>query len=224
MPKWKQAKPLVSEVVPEGDLVDLVPYLEEEGAAIEGTTSAEEARRFHSYTLEEGESQVDFSIRKILDIVSCFYEFERSTLASPFSASPGAPPITGIMLSMHSGAPNYAPVIVTMDFPNNLFVETEARDSQSACRIALFSSTEPLSGNILVPDIQKNLASFFDVLPRSCGFKPWEKNPTSTEHFFIYDSYMLAPNDLFAHFAADILVRLCAWLYQEHAYELDNLS
>jgi hypothetical protein len=77
---------------------------------------------------------------------------------------------------------------------------------------------EPLKGQILFPDVIKHLDDFFHTLPKICGFQPWQEASMSTPMDPILEAYLLAPERLHFHFAADCIARLLLWLKDEHRY------
>ena len=213
----KSPKTPTSESLPEGSIEDLIPYLAVSGDAIEGSVSQDEAERFYKYNLQEGETLQEFHLRQIVDSFENYYKFGPACFSSPFSFDSNRL-VAGVLVQLESPSPNYAPCMVTLDFPSLLQGLLQEHTNSAGCRFAVIGTPDPSSGKSLVPDVPKNLPTFFHTLPRTCTFQPWQKSSLSTDAQHIFDSFLLAPNHLFPHFAVDSLVRVLAWLEEEHAY------
>jgi len=219
--RLKKAPQLLQETVPDGDsigLEDILPYLAESADGLKGSVSPGEAERFYKYEREPDESTEAFNLRVILDSLSEFYEVPRELIMSPFTL--GSSSVQGLLLRLESQSVNYAPCLVTLDFPPQLQSVLSEGPSSAGCRFAVIGLPEISAGKILVPDLPKHLGKFFHTLPKSCEFQDWNASPASSDLCLIFDSYLVAPASLFPHFAVDCLDRLLGWLREQHAYQV----
>ncbi len=198
-------EPLVlSEVT---SITEGLPLLEEADASY----ARNDAKRFLSYTKNHGEAESDFYTRCVLDILVNYYSIPQNILASPLVVSGGA--IPGLSVALESARPNYASFRLTMDFPT-----FDIPESHSAIRLGFFSQIEPTSGKVLVPSLDKELPTFFSILPSICSCSTWQKSSASSDNFYIYEALLVSPSTLNFHFAADSISRFLEWARAEHSY------
>ena len=215
---WLKTRPKISEVLPDTSLEQLLPSLGPALEAIKGTTSTKDAKRFFSYAQLEGESISDFNLRKILDIATGFYKLKNQYIQSPISIDSEVPRISGLLLELASSNSNYINLSIILDFPS-FFIETLDPSLCYGCRMAILGNMDPFTGRVLIPNIPQDLKDFFNVLPRNCSFQAWEKLETADPTSIIFQSFLVAPADLLAHFSADSLIRLLALLSESYTYQ-----
>ena len=220
--KWIKQRKLIDEIMPSGKdvtLEDIIPFMAEE--KIQGSVPKDEAKRFFEYSRLDGESDLEFNLRKMRDAFLGFYEVPQECVISPFSINSENPAIPGFLFRVESASPNYASLVITIDFPMQL---VQDQPQAFGCRFGLMSFPDRVLDRVLTPDVLKKLKKFFHVLPRTCSFQDWQKSPTSTKECLVFNSFIVAPQELFSHFAVDVVMRLLAWLKEEHLYDLQPIE
>jgi hypothetical protein len=211
--------PLVrAESLPTGGTIDLTDllYLDPPGSSQE-KPPIDQAKRFFEYKQLPDESSIDFDLRRILDITVNYYGISKDKIETPIVPFEGSPSYPGLLIRLVSSAPNNAPLKLTLDFPPNVR-DMELGPEVSGCRLAVMGEMNPAVGQVLIPDISLVLKDFFSVLPRICAVTPWMKSQGSSDLVHIYQSFLVGPDRLTYHFAADCISRFLDWAREEHSY------
>jgi hypothetical protein len=208
--------PLVkTETLPEDlksiPMADLIPLLGESSIDPETYPSSPGSKRFFEYTQLEGESQLDFDLRRVQDILISYYKIPNTL--GPIQITPEFT-VPGFSLALTPSSLNKVSITLTVDSPRAL----EVPEGCTGFRLALMCEMEPMLGRVMIPDFERELKDFYKVLPSVCSFAPWQKSPRSKPPVYFFESLLVAPSHLTCHFVADSVSRFLEWAKADHSY------
>lgn len=163
-------------------------------------------------TQKEGESKEDFDVRRIREILISFYEIPQERVITPIVSDGCTKPGLSIVFSSD------IEILLSMDYPDSLKSMLEATPDSVGCRISLMEIQIDQESTRVMPNPIVELPEIFSCLPTSANYAPWQKSPLSNAGITIYESLIIANQDLNFHFAADALAKVFDWLKESHGF------